>query len=53
VHVSRTDWGAQAVARLIDFLEREVPFPMERIPARLIARESSLIKPPPASQSSP
>lgn len=42
VRVSRTDWGAQAVTRLIDFLEREAPFPAERIPARLVVRESSL-----------
>lgn len=42
VHVLRTDWGAQAVARLIDFLEHDAPFPLERIPARFVARESSL-----------
>jgi len=45
VHVSRTNWGAQAAARLIEFLEHGAPFPLERIPARFIARESSLIKP--------
>lgn len=53
VHVSRTDWGAKAVAHLIDFLEREAPFPVERIPARFIARESSLIGPAAAGRSSP
>lgn len=53
VHVSRTDWGAQAAARLIDFLEHEVPFPVERIPVRFIARESSRIRPAESSRPSP
>lgn len=53
VHVSRTDWGAQAATRLIDLLERETPFPAERIPARFAARASSLVKFPLASPSSP
>jgi len=42
VHVSRTDWGAQAALRLIDFLEHEKPFPPARVPAEFVARESSL-----------
>lgn len=52
VHVSRVDWGAQAVARLINLLEHEAPFPLERIPAHFIARESSLIQPSAAPPSS-
>ncbi len=51
VHVSRTDWGARAVVGLIDFLEHEAPFPLERIPARFIARQSSLIESPGARRS--
>ncbi len=46
VRVSRADWGAQAVARLIGFLEEGAPFPAERIPVRLIVRESSLVAAP-------
>ncbi len=45
VHVSRTEWGRQAVVRLIDFLEHDISFPRERIPVRFVARESSLISP--------
>lgn len=41
VRVSRTDWGAQAVTRLIDFLEQEKPFLLERIPAEFVQRQSS------------
>ncbi len=43
VHVSRTDWGAQAAAGLIAYLDRGVPFPAGRVPARLVVRESSRI----------
>ncbi|MBN1954571.1 MAG: LacI family DNA-binding transcriptional regulator [Anaerolineae bacterium] len=46
VRVSRPDWGARAVTRLIDFLEHEAPFPAERIPVRFIARQSSHIESP-------
>lgn len=42
VRVPRTDWGARAVAGLIEFLDRGTPFSAERIPAHLVVRESSL-----------
>jgi LacI family transcriptional regulator len=53
VRVSRSDWGGQAVVRLIDFLEHEAPFPVERIPVRFIARQSSLLSSPRAARSLP
>lgn len=42
VHVSRTEWGAQAALRLIELLEHEKPFLTERIPVKFIQRESSV-----------
>ena len=37
----RLAWGSAAVNRLIDFLENEIPFNTERLPTKLIPRESS------------
>ncbi len=45
VQVSRTEWGASAVRRLIDLLERQSTFSTERIPARFVPRQSSLRHP--------
>lgn len=42
VAVSRFTWGSVAATQLIDFLENEKPFQSQRIPARLIKRESSM-----------
>ncbi|MCS7011224.1 MAG: LacI family transcriptional regulator [Anaerolineales bacterium] len=41
VHVSRTDWGARAAHGLINFLEQDSPFPIERIPTTFLPRQSS------------
>ncbi len=41
IHASRFSWGAQAATQLIDFLEDEKPFQSQRMPVRLIQRESS------------
>ncbi len=43
VHVSRTDWGARAAAGLIEYLDRGTPLSTERVPARLVVRESSIL----------
>lgn len=41
VGTSRFQWGALAATQLIDFLEKGQPFQPQRIPTRLIQRESS------------
>ncbi len=41
VGASRHSWGSQAATQLIDFLDKESPFKSERLPTRLIQRESS------------
>lgn len=41
IGASRFLWGASAAAQLIDFLETEKPFKLNRIPTTLIPRESS------------
>ncbi len=41
VGASRFEWGATAVRQLIDFLEDQTPFRLQRIPTHFIARESS------------
>lgn len=43
VGASRTLWGSLAATWLIDFLENDKPFPVYRIPVKLIQRESSAI----------
>lgn len=43
VGASRTLWGSLAATWLIDFLENDQPFPVYRIPVKLIQRESSAI----------
>ncbi|MBL8056403.1 MAG: LacI family DNA-binding transcriptional regulator [Anaerolineales bacterium] len=49
IGTSRFQWGAQAAAHLIDFLEHEAPFPAQRLPTQLIPRESSArLQPAPA-----
>lgn len=41
VGASRFMWGSRAASQLINFLENERPFQFDRIPTRLIPRESS------------
>lgn len=41
VGISRFLWGTLAVSQLVDFLKDEKPFQTQRIPTRLIQRESS------------
>jgi len=41
VGASRFEWGAVATRKLIDFLERDVPFAEERIATHFIVRQSS------------
>ena len=41
IGASRFLWGSSAATQLIDFLEKEKPFHLDRIPTRLIQRESS------------
>jgi LacI family transcriptional regulator len=41
IGASRLLWGSTAVQRLINFLDNDIPFNTERIPTRLIRRESS------------
>jgi LacI family transcriptional regulator len=43
IGTSRFTWGAIAATQLIDFLENSVPFRADRIPVRLIQRESSMM----------
>ena len=45
IGASRLTWGAAAVNRLINFLENDAPFPTDRLPTRLIPRESSIKSP--------
>jgi LacI family transcriptional regulator len=42
VGASRFSWGSLAATQLIDFLENEHPFQSQRIPTKLIPRESSI-----------
>lgn len=45
IGASRFTWGATAATQLIDFLEKDSPFPkLYRIPTKLIQRESSTKK---------
>lgn len=44
IGASRFSWGSLAATQLIDFLENETPFQPNRIPTRLIPRESSTRK---------
>jgi LacI family transcriptional regulator len=44
IGASRFLWGSSAATQLIDFLENETPFQPNRIPTRLIPRESSTRK---------
>jgi LacI family transcriptional regulator len=41
IGASRRIWGSTAINRLIDFLDNDRPFITDRIPTRLIPRESS------------
>jgi len=43
IGTSRFLWGSLAATQLIDFLENGNPFQLERIPTRLIQRESSTL----------
>jgi len=49
IGASRLIWGSTAVNRLIDFLDNERPFTVDRIPTRLIPRESSCKQQPSSS----
>ncbi|MBE7513258.1 MAG: LacI family DNA-binding transcriptional regulator [Anaerolineales bacterium] len=40
---SRFEWGAAAARQLIDFLDKEMPFQIDRIPVQFIARQSSML----------
>ena len=43
VGASRFEWGSTAVRQLIDFLEKETPFQLQRIPTRFLPRQSSTL----------
>ncbi|MBO9391796.1 LacI family DNA-binding transcriptional regulator [Caldilinea sp.] len=44
VGASRQAWGASAIRQLIGFLEHETPLCLQRIPTRLVPRQSSTLK---------
>lgn len=44
VGASRQAWGASAIQQLIAFLEHETPLHLQRIPTRLLPRQSSVLK---------
>ncbi|HOV47962.1 MAG TPA: LacI family DNA-binding transcriptional regulator [Anaerolineae bacterium] len=48
----RFEWGAQAAAQLVAYLEHAAPFAPQRLPTHLIVRESSVRIPPPSPQPS-
>jgi LacI family transcriptional regulator len=44
VGASRQAWGAAAIRQLIEFFEHEAPFHVQRIPTRLLPRQSSTLE---------
>lgn len=46
IGASRFQWGSQAATQLIGFLDHEQPFRPERLPTRLIERQSSMLSRP-------
>lgn len=44
VGAPRQTWGAAAIRQLIEFLEHEAPLHLQRIPTRLLPRQSSALE---------